>query len=72
MPFFRLTKWIIQNRLPKRAPFTSSSATRGRVSWVEFEVPNKITRGEVSWAEFEVPSLVVGGGLPNATLLVSP
>lgn len=30
-------------------------ATRGRVSWAEFQVPLQPTRGRVSWAEFQTP-----------------
>jgi len=43
-----------------------SSATRGRVSFAELEVPNLLTRGLVSFAELEVPNVATRGRISFA------
>lgn len=39
-------------------PASTVTATRGRVSFAELEVPFVPTRGRLSWAELEVPEFL--------------
>lgn len=57
--------WAAVTMALKMAPL---SATKGRISWAEFEAPFVATKGRLSFAEFEVPFLATSGRVSWAEL----